>query len=366
MATSVLRRLCLPGAAAGILAIGAMRLSSTLAATEVRAGVTPSELRVSFLGADAARAAIVDDSLEPYFDKLQPLEMAAKTGSPVPGQTLQQMRAECRRRYQAGVLEFTEEEKDALQRCVSELHPVLEKSYPLVASTPWSFIKVSDIIEGGLPHTRGGHIVLSSSVARRFALLGDGDDVLWGMAGLLAHEQLHVVQRAHPDLFAGLYTETWGFLRAPRIERCAWLEEHQVVNPDAVDCGWVFPIREGEGVRYIWPLVVLADTAWAPRMPRDFRTIAVQVERTDDGFRVRVGADGKPLFRDLWQEPDYMRAFAPSTYVFHPNEAAADLFARIVTFEALRDGGAPPRGDLWQPQENLAPLLEWFRKNLRK
>ncbi|MCK4375939.1 MAG: hypothetical protein KAX19_11435, partial [Candidatus Brocadiae bacterium] len=71
MATSVLRRLCLPGAAAGILAIGAVRLSGTLAATEVRAGVTPSELRVSFLGADAARAAIVDDSLETYFDKLQ-------------------------------------------------------------------------------------------------------------------------------------------------------------------------------------------------------------------------------------------------------------------------------------------------------
>ena len=38
--------------------------------------------------------------------------------------------------------------------------------YPAFAATPWSFIKVADNIEGGLPHTRDDFIVLSEDVSK--------------------------------------------------------------------------------------------------------------------------------------------------------------------------------------------------------
>ena len=103
-----------------MVAVAAAAALAVAVAGEVGTGVTPEGQQtrtspVTFLGAEEARAAIVDDSMEPYFDKLQVAEMAAKTGSPVPGGSLDEKRAECRRCYQAAALEFSAQEKEALE-----------------------------------------------------------------------------------------------------------------------------------------------------------------------------------------------------------------------------------------------------------
>jgi hypothetical protein len=50
-------------------------------------------VKVSFADIETAQRAIVDDS--EYFNQLQPLEMAAKTGASLTGRTIEQQRAEC-------------------------------------------------------------------------------------------------------------------------------------------------------------------------------------------------------------------------------------------------------------------------------
>ena len=111
----------------------------------------PSLLRaapdVSFADLAAGRAAIVDDPA--YFDHLQPMEMEAKTGRPLPAAPLAQQRAECRRRYQAAVREFTRDEKTAIRSLVALLDPAVRKNYPQFADTPWNFLKVQAISRPG-------------------------------------------------------------------------------------------------------------------------------------------------------------------------------------------------------------------------
>lgn len=325
------------------------------------------KVSVTFLDLQAAKAAIVDDSAEPYFDKLQPLEMAAKTGSPVPGATLDEQRAECRRRYQAAVLEFSQKEKETLTWYVSSFQPILEKEYPLVARTSWSFIKLSDRIEGGLPHTRGPHIILGlrtlvglSFARERFTVQGALSNAV-----VLVHEQLHVVQRAHPDLFAKLYTDQWGFQRAQNIEGCPWLVEHQILDPDAVDCGWVLPVKQEKGMKFIQPLVVLAKTGQTPAMPPDFRTIAVVVDPVEGGFRVRMGEGGEPVHRDLERVPEYVQKVFPAKESFHPAEAAAEIFATIFALDAFVPKGQAPPDATKSLEPVLSPLRQWFRENLK-
>jgi len=332
------------------------------------AGSLPANVTVGFLDLQAARAAIVDDSAEPYFDKLQPLEMAAKTGSPVPGATLDEQRAECRRRYQAAVQEFTAKEKEDLTWYVSRFQPVLEKQYPLVAKTPWSFIKVSETIEGGLPHTRGPHIILTSRTLPRLAAAREQapeNTALYFEGAVLVHEQLHVVQRAHPDLFARLYSDQWGFQRATNIEGCPWLVEHQMLNPDAVDCGFVFPVMQEKGIKYIQPLLVLAKTGPTPVMPRDFRAIAVVVDPVEGGFRVRMGKGEQPLYTELDRVPEYARKVLPANKNFHPAEAAASVFAHIFTLDAFRPEDQVPPDTAKLEEAFLGPLSQWFRENLK-
>ena len=50
---------------------------------------------------------------------------------------------------------------------MEKIEPAVHDDYPAFAQTPWSFLKVYDRIEGGLPHTRGPHITYSERVCRR-------------------------------------------------------------------------------------------------------------------------------------------------------------------------------------------------------
>ena len=58
-------------------------LGDSAAVAKEATSTAPAPVSVAFLSAEEARAAIVDDSLEPYFDLLQPMEMSAKTGAAI-------------------------------------------------------------------------------------------------------------------------------------------------------------------------------------------------------------------------------------------------------------------------------------------
>lgn len=339
-------------------------------ATEPTTQAAP--ISIEFLNLGDARKAIVDESMEPYFSLLQPMEMSVKTEKPIGGGTLQQQRDECRRRYQSAVQEFSDEEKDALRWYISKLAPSLAADYPLFARTPWSLIKLSPAFEGGMPHTRGPHIIVSETVLKPMVAMKKTQSPQWmtlaQFGGVALHEQSHVVQREHPDRFAKLYSDYWHFKHARSIQGCPWLTTHQLVNPDGVDVRWVFPIEDNGKTAWIWPLVVFGDvddpaqTSFA-----DMRMVAIDLEpAADNSFRAKVDAGGKPVMRDLTDVPEYVKVFQHSTNIYHPNEAAADLFAKVVILRSILPGNTPAEGRAALDQEILvyAPLTEWFKKTL--
>jgi hypothetical protein len=363
-----------------LAALSAFAMTLVASPADAAAAVAADEQaggpNVTFLDKAAAAKAIVDDGAEPYFDKLQTAEMSAKTGAPITGDTLDAQRAEARRRYAAAALDFTDRERDALAALVRKLHPVLVKDYPRLAKTPWSFLKLAATIEGGLPHTRGAHIVLSPPVLGGLVTMAGDAPERFALArggGLLLHEQLHVFQRANPDLFAGLYTDVWRFRRAAHVDPGERLAKRIVVNPDAAESPWVFPIEEDGRTRWVWPaLVFAADPGPDARLSfNNLRFVAVDVAAAepegagaDPGaggtFVAVTGGGGEPVTRDLLSLDAFTSAFRPSTYVYHPNEAAADLFSRIVVAESL----APEPALFEEHRETVGPVRAWFRKNL--
>ncbi len=323
---------------------------------------------VGFLDVQQGRRAITDDSDEPYFSLLRPHDMSAKTGRPITGATLDEQREECRRRYRDAVLEFTGDEKDMLLQAVRKLHPVLSSRYPRFASLPWSFLKVAGTIEGGFPHTRGDHVVLPVPSLANLERLRkrSPQDGLFRAASLLAHEQLHVYQRKRPRDFDGLYTDVWGFIRATRIEGCPWLDEHEAVNPDATDLGWIFPLRKPPPERLIWPRVIYRESESKDgrvySMAEDFRMVAIEVEKTPEGHRVRMDARGRPLMSDLNEVPEYMRTFPGQDYVFHPAEAAAAYFGSLAAIEALVDPEKLQEKARRAFENDFGAVRAWFKE----
>jgi hypothetical protein len=322
-------------AVALVAAILAMAASGTAEADE-------SGPRIDFLDVEAAKAAIADESLEPYFSLLEPLEMAAKTGKPLEAKDLKAQREECRTRYQQGVRAFTDEEKTALTSAVRRLHAAWADPYPRIADLPWSFLGVENTVEGGLPHTRGRSIVVPRSVGVAIAAA----ETIGGAAArrnveLLVHEQSHVLQRLEPALFEPLYTGDFGFVRAQEVALHRLIAPRHVVNPDGVRVEWVFPRKEGEVTTYLHPLVAFAEGAESPRMPYDMAVLAVEVVKSERGFEPKEDSEGRPLARPLGSIRDYGERFGGIFENFHPNEIFAVLFATLVLQDHFEGRGLP-------------------------
>lgn len=322
---------------------------------------------VEFLAGDAARAAIVDDHLDPYFDRLRPAEMSMKTASPITGDTPEQQHAEVRRRYRAGVREFTADERAALTYFVDKIRPALVRDYPVFGGQPFRFLKVADTIEGGMPHTRGDQIVMPEGVLAGFvAMRSGGDRATPGAVSLLVHEQTHVLQRLHPDLFVPLYTGVYGFVRAERIEPNADLDARQLINPDGTVCDWVLPMVEGGKAATVLPLIAFENDH--PRqMVRDMNVYAVTLEPTGKPgeYKVAVDADGKPVVRPLNGVGPYTAVAGRGGDNYHPNEIAADAFSRLVVTDELLSGAVRDPARAAKLEARNKPVRDWAKAAFR-
>lgn len=327
--------------------------------------------RITFLSLAEAKEVIVDDSLDPYFTLLTPLEMGVKTGRPLSSTTREEQVRECRERYVANVLEFGEEEREAIRQIVEAVFPFLHERYLLFASLPWSFLKITERIEGGLPHTRGRHIILSSRQTERLAAVFSKEtrssfQALLPHAVLLIHEQFHVFQRLHPDLFLELYEEIWGFRHVPTIQTHPDLDRLHVVNPDATDCNWVMPLGRSLRKRIIQPFLCFTNEVpeRALRMPQHFVLLAVELEEGEEGYRVRTDPDGRPHVSPLLAETEYRYRFGGSTHIYHPHEASADLFATLVATEIQIQQHELSQEVLNRLPPSLRAFRAWVQKRL--
>ena len=93
--------------------------------------------------------------------------------------------------------------------------------------------------------------------------------------------------------------------------------------------------------------------------------LAFYVTPTADGFRVQQSADGRPKYSELLSVRAYREIFPQSTNIYHPHEAAADLFAKLVVFDSYLSARMND-AQRAEKEKSFGPLREWFRKNLGK
>lgn len=307
---------------------------------------------ITFLAGEAARAAIVDESVEPYISLLCHHEMEVKSGVAIEGETLEAQQAFFAAHYADNVRDFTDEEKEAVANIVALAAGLAAFDFPRFSAHPWVLIKATSGIEQGLPHTRGHAIVLPEVLVQAIvnARSADREDrdathyFIMAMVGLMLHEQVHVLQRLDPEPFKQFYTDHWGLVHVEAIEYGDTLAAMQLINPDGVDTRWVqYVVDAGRGGRYLQPNIVIERFDDRPsRMPHDFLQVAVELVMHDDGvWRPVVGEDGAPAYTPLLDEPGYVAHYGPSSNIYHPNESLADLFAKLILSEF---GGYPEPG----------------------
>ncbi|MFL6628419.1 MAG: hypothetical protein ACJ8G1_18390 [Vitreoscilla sp.] len=311
-----------------LLARGLGLAGTALLATPLaRAAAAADGPKVRFLPREAGAGALARTPGDTYYAEMGLLEIRARMRTALPGASLADARVAVRDYDAAAVLDFSDEERAAIAGVIARMQPLLVERAPLYARTPWSFIKLDDRAEGGMPHTRGPHIVLPGAAVEAYVKMHRQASAAGTLAisqrgrSLLLHEQTHVLERRDPARFEPLFTQVFGFARMTPAPAHDWLSAHRCINPDGPDVAWAFPLDKIGGDGWLMPDVTMPDKP-VPRMPQDFEAVGVEVARAGGAWHV-VEHDGVPVRRDLDQVHGWHAHFPFPDEDFHPNEIAA-------------------------------------------
>jgi hypothetical protein len=310
---------------------------------------------VRFATADEAAEAIAYGTDRAYIDALNRREMQARMPQLDTALDATAARAALRRFYASQVLPFDDAARDALRTLATALQPRLAQRAPWLARTPWSFLQISDRIEGGMPHTRGPWIVLPQGFVRLIVQFAHGAPAASGFprgTNVVLHEQVHVLQRGAPTRFESLYADVFGFVRMDPVPHSAWLDEHVVTNPDAPVLDWVWPQDGTRGARRgVLPATVLPERPVSSL--QQMTTVAVPAEERDGRWALPDG-DGQRTVVPLDRVPGYAARFPWTSENFHPNEIAAELVA----------GWLLDAPSFKTPSPVTDPAVAWLRSHL--
>ena len=287
--------------------------------------------RINFLDKEQASIAILDESFEPYFSKLQRKEISTFVQEKAP-KNIDSARAFARMKFSSAVMEFSSREKDILSFVVKKTNSwLLENEINLMANQPWRFIKIQNWLCGGFAHTRGTYIILSQSYLDRLSAdwsenMSDKSELklVTSLGGLLVHEQMHSLQRTFKSRFDKLYSENWNFIKQ-QIKDDQEIIKDQVSNPDAPIAEWLIPDPEIKD-KFYWIRTLITKNTEIPEMGKDFVDIAFEITKKNERYflaKSNNSVNSKPL-----SELDfYTNSFSVKRGLDHPNEISAYMFS---------------------------------------
>jgi len=291
--------------------------------------------RVDILSVQDARKAIIDETFEPYFSKLQKREIETFLQEKISISQLDDLRNYARKRFQDAVLPFSETEQNALTYIVEEVNKLLLKNNNyLMADHPWRFIKIDNWLCGGFAHTRGSFIILSQRHLNSLTGIWQKNideknrlKLLKKFGGLLAHEQMHSLQRSFPSKFVKLNTQFWDFKQA-NVESEEYITLNQVSNPDAPLAEWLIPNPQ-QPSEFYWVRTLLKEEVNLPQMGADFTDQVFTVIFNEGNYTLKKDHDNKLITNTINDLTFYRESYPVTRGIDHPNEISAYMFSKV-------------------------------------
>ena len=210
--------------------------------------------------------------------------------------------------YCSGFLDFTESDKKKIKSVLEQL-----ENNELFKS--WSFAKIDTEIENGYPHTHKDTIFLSSQT------INDTPKIL---QYILVHEQMHVMQRKKPALFAKLYLEYFPF-KSGKLNLESSIVNSMRSNPDTrlvPDNEFIYVNDTDTDTDEYYYLCALY-TSEVPSGLGDVDYVAIKLTY-DNNTNVYTGTD---KIVEIIKLNNYNNFFRLTGNHYHPNEISAELIA---------------------------------------
>ena len=323
--------------------------------------------RINFLDKEQASIAILDESFEPYFSKLQRKEISTFVQEKAP-KNIDSARAFARMKFSSAVMEFSSREKDILSFVVKKTNRwLLENEINLMANQPWRFIKIQNWLCGGFAHTRGTYIILSQSYLDRLSAdwsdnMSDKSELklVTSLGGLLVHEQMHSLQRTFKSRFDKLYSENWNFIKQ-QIKDDQDIIKDQVSNPDAPIAEWLIPDPKIQD-KFYWIRTLITKNVEVPKMGKDFVDVAFEVTKKNEKYFI-AKSNNSIKSKPLSELDFYTNSFPVKRGLDHPNEISAYMFSDYFRKSYNLKSQFVEKAIL--PDNNYGLFLNWIKKEMK-
>ena len=323
--------------------------------------------RINFLDKEQASIAILDESFEPYFSKLQRKEISTFVQEKAP-KNIDSARTFARMKFSSAVMEFSSREKDILSFVVKKINSwLLENEINLMANQPWRFIKIQNWLCGGFAHTRGTYIILSQSYLDRLSAdwsdnMSDKSELklVTSLGGLLVHEQMHSLQRTFKSRFDKLYSENWNFIKQ-QIKDDQDIMKDQVSNRDAPIAEWLIADPKIQD-KFCWIRTLITKNVEVPKMGKDFVDVAFEVTKKNEKYFI-AKSNNSIKSKPLSELDFYTNSFPVKRGLDHPNEISAYMFSDYFRKSYNLKSQFVEKATL--PDNNYGLFLNWIKKEMK-
>ena len=250
-----------------------------------------------------------------YLSNMKPIEIALQTGSTTANKTIEDLKAH----YAANVIEWPEAEKALMKALLITHKKKLEKISHLLPDTVY-FIKVTNAVESGIPHTRGNAFV---SPARRTSL----------STKLFFHQIFHILSRKNRIQRASLYNII-GF-RPCYFQSTEKIDRYTIRNPEAPFMEFFLPVKIEDRDTYVMSYLHTKYDAFDPKVKKGFdghiTGDLLEVILQNGICKPVIRIDGSTSIFKHEDIPDFYKKVGYNTkFDIHPEEIIADNFAYLM------------------------------------
>ena len=265
--------------------------------------------------ADKETAIKILTANDEYLASMKPIEIALRVGSPTADKTMEDLKAH----YAANVIDYPAAEKALMKALLVTHKKKLEKIAHLMPDTVY-FIKVTDEVESGIPHTRGNAFV---SPERRTSI----------STKLFFHQIFHILSRHNRIKRASLYN-ILGF-RPCYFQPTANVDKFSVRNPEAPFTEFFLPVEINDRDTAVMSYLYTDKEGFDPTIEGGFDghiTGALIEVNVENGIcKPIINKNGKPNLFKHEDIPDFYDTVGYNTnFDIHPEEIIADNFAFLM------------------------------------
>lgn len=277
--------------------------------------ISNSSWATDFKFADTKTAIKILTANDEYLSNMKPIEIALRIGSPTADKTLGDLKAH----YAANVIEWPEAEKALMKALLVTHKKRLKKIAHLLPDTVY-FIKVTDAVESGIPHTRGNAFV---SPARRTSI----------STSLFFHQIFHILSRNHRIKRASLYNII-GF-RPCYFQPTEAIDKYTVRNPEAPFTEFFLPVEIDDKDTFVMSYLHTKHDGFDPTIKGGFdghiTGDLLEVTLKNGICKPVTNPDGSSNIYKHEDVPDFYEKVGYNTkFDIHPEEIIADNFAFLM------------------------------------